>query len=100
MKSPELRVLRTSDVPVLRHAGDAQQVPTLSLAGGQRLAPGEDGVQVELVARLQLLVRLPEVITTRGCGRRSKLKWSIQTVFVVVVCLPSTGQKPHRSARS
>ena len=46
----------TSDVPVLCQAGDAQQVPTLSLAGRQRLTPREDGVEVELVTCLQLLV--------------------------------------------
>lgn len=54
----------TSDVPVLCQAGDAEQISTLSLAGRQRLAPGQDGVQVELVTRPQLLVRLPETLTT------------------------------------
>lgn len=46
----------TSDVPVLCQAGDAEQISTLSLARRQCLTPGEDGVQVELVARPQLLV--------------------------------------------
>ena len=46
----------TCDVPVLCQAGDAEQISPLSLAGGQRLAPGQDGVQVELVTRTQLLV--------------------------------------------
>lgn len=54
----------TLDIPVLSQAGDTQQIPSLSKAGGQRLTPGEDGVQVELVARAELLVRLPEMITT------------------------------------
>lgn len=53
----------TSDVPVLCQAGDAQQAATLSLACVQCLAPGQDGVKVELVTRLQVLVRLPEVVT-------------------------------------
>lgn len=47
---------RTSDVPVLCQAGDAQQTATLSLAGVQRLTPGQDGVKVELVTCLQVLV--------------------------------------------
>lgn len=42
----------TSDVPVLCQAGDAEQISTLSLAGWQRLMPGQDGVQVELVTCL------------------------------------------------
>lgn len=59
----------TSDVPVLCQAGEAQQVSALSPAGGQSLTPGEDGVQVELVARPQLLVRLPEVVTAVICEK-------------------------------
>lgn len=46
----------TSDVPVLCQAGDAEQISTLGPAAGQRLTPGQDGVQIELVTGLQLLV--------------------------------------------
>lgn len=48
--------LPTSDVPVLCQAGDAEQISTLGPAAGQRLTPGQDGVQIELVTGLQLLV--------------------------------------------
>lgn len=47
---------------MLCQAGDAQQAATLSLAGVQRLTPGQDGVEVELVTGLQVLVGLPEVV--------------------------------------
>ena len=57
----------TSDVLVFRQAGDAEQVSALRPAGGPGLAPGHDGVQVELVAGLQLLVRLPERLTAGVC---------------------------------
>lgn len=46
----------TSDVPVLCQAGDAEQISTLGPAAGQRLTPGQDGIQIELVTRLQLSV--------------------------------------------
>lgn len=55
----------TSDVPVLCQAGDAEQTSTLSQAAWLRLAPGEDGVQVELVTCPQLLVWLPETLTAK-----------------------------------
>lgn len=46
----------TSDVPVLCQAGDTEQISTLGPAAGQRLTPGQDGIQIELVTGLQLLV--------------------------------------------
>lgn len=46
----------TSNVSVLGQTGNAEQISSLGLAGGQRLTPCEDGVQVKLVARPQLLV--------------------------------------------
>lgn len=52
---------------MLGQAGDAQQTATLSLAAVQRLTPGQYGVKVELVARLQVLVWLPEVVAAGVC---------------------------------
>lgn len=57
----------TSDVPVFRQAGDAEQIPTLSLAGRLRLTPGHYGVQVELVTCSEPLVCLPKLLTAVTC---------------------------------
>lgn len=46
----------TSDVPVLCQAGDTEQISTLGSTAGQRLTPGQDGIQIKLVTGLQLLV--------------------------------------------
>lgn len=118
----------TSDILVLCQAGDAEQISTLGLAGRQRLTPGYDSVQVELVTCTQLLVWLPEVLTTGNYEKTdkwklisTKVKWvtrrdednmSTQQQRPVMTCLPvlhgcvcvsalpCTGQKPHLSPLS
>lgn len=68
--------LPTSDVPVLCQACDAEQVSSLSLAGWQCLTPSEDGVEVELVTWMKLLVWLPETLTAEICEKSCDFKGS------------------------
>lgn len=62
-----LHSVPTSDVPVFRQAGDAEQISPLSLAGWLCLTPGQNGVQVELITRLELRVCLPKFVTAIIC---------------------------------
>lgn len=75
-----LYLMPTSDVPLLGQVGNTEEIPSLSLAGRQGLTPGQDGVQVKLVTRLQLLVWFPESLTTDICqwssvGNDKWMKW-------------------------